>query len=76
MMFRHQFYWRRNGVWLIWNTAVRVNAKVNSDCEFSFTPLEHGAMTRSRKDPELQTIRDEPELRVTRGKIYNAIAES
>lgn len=67
VMFRHKFYWKRHGVWLYWNTQVRVNAKINSDCDFSFTPLERGWAMR---------VEEEPELRVTRGKVYNAIAES
>lgn len=67
VMFRHKFYWRRHAVWLYWNTAVRVNARVNSDCDFSFTPLEDRWKIWSGQDPE---------LRVTRGKVTNAIAES
>lgn len=67
VMFRHKFWWRRHGVWLTWNTQVRVNAKVNSDCEFSFTPVW---------DRFQVLTGEEPELRVTRGRVTNAIAES
>ena len=67
VMFRHKFWWRLKGCWLYWNTQVRVNAKINSDCEFSFTPLESGPSYKSQ---------DDWEMRVTRGKVTNAIAES
>lgn len=65
-MFVYKFYDRETGYYLRWMTEVRLRNKVNSDCLFSATPLSSRPTDFGHG----------PEMRVTRGKVYDAPAES
>lgn len=68
VMRQYKFLDEGEGVVWTWNTATRPKVEKNESYLFSATPLE----SRATYWPDF----DDPQIAVTRGKVYDASAES